>query len=71
MESVLKQLAGDMAGQAIVGLVRESERDLFRAFGVTRIPAIFVMHNAELKQSYIGFQNKDFLAKALKESGDK
>lgn len=65
----MKELAGDMKGRAIIGLVRESERELFKAFGVKGIPAIFVMRNAEVRHSFLGTQNKDFLAKVLKDAG--
>jgi thioredoxin-like negative regulator of GroEL len=70
MESVLEQLAADMEGKAIVGIIPQSERELFRTFGVRGIPATFILYNSEVKQSYVGFQNKELLAKSLKEYGN-
>jgi thioredoxin-like negative regulator of GroEL len=70
MESVLAQLAADMEGKVIVGIIQESERELFTAFGVTNIPATFILYNSEVKQSYLGFQSKEVLAGSLKECGN-
>jgi thioredoxin-like negative regulator of GroEL len=70
MESVLEQLAADMTGKAIVGIVPQSERELFRTFNVRTIPAIFILYNAELKQSYSGFRDKELLARSLKQYGN-
>ena len=66
----MEQLAEDMEGKAIVGIIRESERELFRTFSVKRVPTTFILYNAEVKQSYTGFQGKELLAKSLKEYGD-
>ncbi len=70
MESVLEQLAADMEGQAIVGIIRQSERELFTTFGVKRVPATFILYNSEVRQSYTGFQGKELLTKSLKEYGN-
>ncbi len=67
MDSVLEQLAADMAGKAVIGIVPQSEHELFRTYGVRGIPATFILHNSQVKQSYLGFQNKELLAKSLKE----
>jgi hypothetical protein len=67
MESVLNELATELKGKAIVGIVPQAERKLFTTYGVKGIPATFIWHNSEVKQSYIGFRDKAFLAKALKE----
>ena len=70
MESVLDGLATDLAGKAIIGIVPQSERKLFTTYRVKGIPAIFIWHDSEVKQSYVGFRDKGFLAKALKEYVD-
>ncbi len=67
MESVLEQLAAEMAGNAVVGIVPQSERELFKTFNVRGIPATFILYDSQVKQSYVGFKDKEFLAKALKE----
>ncbi len=70
MESVLEQLAADMEGKAIVGIIPQSERELFTAFGVRGIPATFILYNSEVKQSYVGFQSKEVLTGSLKKYGN-
>jgi len=66
----LDELATDMAGKAIIGIIPQSERELFRTYGVKGIPATFIWHNAQVKQSYVGFRDKGFLAKSLKDYVD-
>lgn len=70
MESVLEQLAADMEGKAIVGIIPQSERELFTAFAVKGLPATFILYNSEVKQSYLGFQKKEVLARSLKNYGN-
>ena len=70
MESVLDQLATDLEGKAIIGIVPQAERKLFTTYGVKGIPATFIWYGSEVKQSYVGFRDKAFLAKALKEYVD-
>ena len=67
MDSVLEQLASETSGKASVGIIRESERELFKTFGVRQIPATFIIYKAEVKKSYSGFKDKESLADALKE----
>ncbi len=67
MESVLEQLATDMAGKAIIGVVPNTERELFKTFEIRGIPAFLVVYKSEPRQSYKGFRNKEFLAKSLRQ----
>jgi hypothetical protein len=69
MDSVLKQLAVDMEGKAVVGLVREKERELFKKFGVKGIPTTIILYNNEVKQSHTGFRDKETLARSLMQYG--
>lgn len=69
MDSVLKQLAIDMEGKAVIGLVREKERELFRKYGVKGIPTTVILYNNEVKQSYTGFRDKETLARSLRQYG--
>ncbi len=66
MESVLDELAADTAGKAVVGIVPQSEKELFATFNVRSIPAIFVFYNSEVRQTYLGSQDKETLARFLK-----
>jgi hypothetical protein len=65
MDSVLEQLAADMAGKAVVGIIPQAERELFRTYNIRGIPAFILVYNSEVKQSFSGFKDKDFLADAL------
>ena len=69
MDSVLEQLAADTAGKATIGIIPQSERELFRTYGVRGIPATFILYNSEVKQSFMGFQNKEVLANSLNKYG--
>jgi thioredoxin-like negative regulator of GroEL len=69
MASVLEKLAEEMRGQAIVGLIPSSDAVLARAFEVRRIPAIFVVRNAEVVASFIGAVPRAQIEKVLKDNG--
>jgi thioredoxin 1 len=66
MESVLGEVADEMAGRAVVGKVHEQERALFAKFGVRGIPHIFVIKDGEAKEQFVGGRSKHELLKALK-----
>jgi thioredoxin-like negative regulator of GroEL len=65
MESVLEDLAADEIGNAKIGIVPESERDLFSKFGVTKLPTTLVFHNGAMQKSLLGYQEKNVLAEIL------
>jgi thioredoxin 1 len=69
MASVLTEVAAETKGKAIVGLIMVSERQLVSAFGIRRIPTIFVVKNAEVTGSFVGFVPKAQIQKILKDSG--
>jgi thioredoxin 1 len=58
MESVLREVARETKGKAIVGLVMTSDRNLMQAFGIKRIPTIFILRNAQIKASFVGVKPK-------------
>ncbi len=66
MASVLSELAGETKGRAIVGLVMVTDRELVRTFGIRKIPATFVMRNAEITASFVGLVPKKAIEQALK-----
>ncbi len=67
MESVLKEIAKETAGNASVGLVFPDQRKLFNSFQVRLIPALFIIRGAEVKKSYEGMVSKGRLMKDLQE----
>jgi thioredoxin 1 len=54
MESVLNEVARETKGKAVVGLVMTSDRELVRAFGIRKIPTIFIVRNAQIAASFVG-----------------
>ncbi len=69
MASVLSEVAGETRGKAVVGLVMVSERELVSAFGIRKIPTIFVVRNAEVTASFVGVLPKAQIHKILNDSG--
>ena len=53
----------------MVGLVMVSERELVSAFGIRKIPTIFVVRNAEITASFVGVVPKAQIHKLLNDSG--
>ncbi|MEW6530849.1 MAG: thioredoxin family protein [Thermodesulfobacteriota bacterium] len=68
MASVLKEVAGETKGRAVIGLVMVSDRELVRTFAVSGIPAIFVVRNAEVTASFVGVVPKSQIEQALRGS---
>ena len=66
MASVLNDVARETKGQAIVGLISTTDRELARAFGIRRIPTIFVVRNTEITASFIGLVPKKTVEDALR-----
>ena len=66
MESVIAEVADELAGKAVVGKIYAKERELFQKFGIRGIPAFFVMRDGEIKQSFRGSRPKATLLRALK-----
>lgn len=66
MVSVLNEVAGETKGRAIIGLVMATDRELVRTFGIRKIPAIFVVRNAEITASFIGLVPKKAIEQALR-----
>jgi len=67
LDPVLKELAEDFRGRAVVGRVNTDQNLIARRFDIQRIPAVFIIRNAEIKKAFYGVVSKETLAKALKE----
>ncbi len=48
-----------------MGLISTKDRELTRAFGIRRIPTIFVVHNTEITASFIGIVPKKTVEEAM------
>lgn len=69
MASVLDSVAGETKGRAVVGLVMVSDTHLTQAFGINKIPAVFIVRNAEIVASFVGVMPKTEIHRILKEKG--
>jgi thioredoxin 1 len=69
MASVLESVAGETKGRAVIGLVMVSDGHLVQAFGIDKIPAVFIVRNAEIVDSFVGVRPKAEIHKILKEKG--
>jgi thioredoxin 1 len=67
LDPILEELAKDMKGKAVVGRVNTDKNLIARRFGITKIPAIFIIRNGEVKGSFFGVVPKETMAKTLME----
>jgi thioredoxin len=68
MESVLREVAKETKGRAIIGLVMTSDRELVRAFGIRKIPTIYILRNAQIRASFVGVRPKAQIHQLLRGS---
>ncbi len=69
LDPVLEEVAKDLNGRAIIGKLDTDKNLIARRFGVSRIPALFVIRDGEIKDSFFGVVPKETIVKALKEYG--
>ncbi|MCX5873184.1 MAG: thioredoxin domain-containing protein [Deltaproteobacteria bacterium] len=69
LDPILEELAKDMRGKAIIGRVNTDKNLIARKFGITKIPAIFIIRDGEVKGSFFGVVPKETMAKALADYG--
>ena len=65
LEPVLKEVAAELKGQAVIGKVDTDKNLIARRFGISKIPALFVIKNGEIKNAFYGVVPKETLVKAL------
>ena len=64
---VLDQVADEMGDEALVGKINiDEEQDLAVKFGVRSIPALFVLKDGEVIESFVGVKDKSTLVNSLK-----
>lgn len=69
MDPVLEEVARDLKGRAIIGKVNTDKNLIGRKFGVSKIPAVFIIRDGEIKNAFYGVVPKETLVKALQEFG--
>lgn len=66
MDSVLKQLAKDFEGRAVVGKIYDNERDLMSAYKIKGLPTIMVVRDGEIKEWFLGGRSREVLTEVIK-----
>jgi len=69
LDPILQDVAKDLIGKAVIGKVNTDKNLLGRRFGISRIPAIFIIRDGEIKNSFYGVVPKETIVKALAENG--
>lgn len=67
LDPTLEEIAREMSDRVIVGKLNTDKNMIARRFGVTRIPAVFIIRNGEIKESFFGVVPKETLSKAVRE----
>ena len=65
----MEELADELKGKAVIGKMDTDKNMIARRFGITKIPALFLIRDGEIKGSFFGVVPKETLMKALKEFG--
>ena len=64
---VLDQVADEMGDEAVIAKVNiDEEQDLAVKFGVRSIPAMFILKDGEVMESFVGVKDKSTLINSLK-----
>jgi thioredoxin 1 len=69
LEPVIEELARDLSGKAIIGRLDTDKNLISRKLGITKIPAVWIIRDGEIKGTFYGVVPKDTILKALKELG--
>jgi len=69
LDPVLEEVAKDLSGRAVVGKLDTDKNLIARRFGISRIPALFIIRDGEIKDSFFGVVPKETIVKALKDYG--
>lgn len=69
LDPIMEDLATELKGRAVIGKIDTDKNLIARRFGITKIPAIFVIKDGEIKGSFFGVVPKETLIKALREFG--
>ncbi len=67
MDPTLEEIARELKDRVIVGKLNTDKNMMARRFGITRIPAVFIIKNGEIKESFFGVVSKETLRNALKD----
>jgi len=67
MEPVLKEVAGEMAGKAVVGKIDIDENgEIANQFGIRSVPSMLIFFNGEVADRIVGITPKRTILEKLK-----
>ena len=69
LDPIIEEVAKELKGRAIVGKLNTDKNLIARRFGITKIPAIFIIRDGEIKNAFYGVVPKETIVKALAEFG--
>jgi thioredoxin 1 len=69
LDPILEEVAKDLSGRAVVGKLDTDKNLMARRFGISKIPALFIIRDGEIKDSFFGVVSKETIIKALKDYG--
>ncbi|MFH1117740.1 MAG: thioredoxin domain-containing protein [Pseudomonadota bacterium] len=69
LEPIIAEVASELKGQAVIGKLDTDKNLIARRFGISKIPALFVIKDGEIKNAFYGVVTKETLVKALNENG--
>lgn len=69
MDSVIDELAKDLKGKAIIGIIDVRERQLFQKFGVRGIPYFFLFRDGAIQEELSGGRSKGDLRELMLKYG--
>jgi thioredoxin 1 len=66
---ILEEVANDVKDKAIIGRLDTDKNVISRKLGISRIPAVWIVKDGQVKNSFYGVVPKETILKALKEQG--
>ena len=69
LDPVLAEVAAEFKDQAVIGKLDTDKNLIARRFGVSKIPALFLIKDGEIKNAFYGVVPKETIVRALNEFG--
>ena len=69
LDPIIEEVAKELKDRAIIGKLNTDKNMIARRFGITKIPAIFIIRDGEIKNAFYGVVPKETIVKALAEFG--
>jgi len=69
LDPILREVADDLKGKAVIGKINTDQNLIPRRFGISKIPAIFIIKDGEIKNAFYGVVTKETIVAALAACG--